>query len=96
MVDIGILDENTWNANLNKYIHRTYLRFDRDPKTGQRLTNAQKEARKIEVARELNPFGKELLARGKRETLYEAVNPLTNPRKASAEFNERIKQGYEV
>ena len=96
MVDIGILDENTWNANLNKYIHRTYLRLDRDPKTGQKLTNAQKEARKIEVARDLNPFGKELLARGKRETLYEAVNPLTNPRKASAEFNERIKQGYEV
>lgn len=96
MVDIGILDENTWNTNLNKYIHRTYLRLDRDPKTGQKLSAAQKEARKIEVARELNPFGKELLARGKRGTLYEAVNPLKNPNKVSEEFKEKIKQGYEV
>lgn len=60
LVDLGLLDPKIYNDNLNKYIHRTYLR-----KMPKDSSDAYQEAIKNNIKGRLGPLGNELKARGK-------------------------------
>ena len=61
LVDLGLLDPNVYNENLNKYIHRTYLRKIKN--------NEDEDIIKARLRDKLGPIANELRPRGKLEKI---------------------------